>query len=156
MTLELKHLVGYLPYGLKVASGDWYDEDCKLDRIGTMVMDYDNYTPNNISINQLWGNIDGRFKIDGVIRKKAKPILRPLSDLTKEVDGVVHLVELAKMFGGSMHSFSFSYSDCFLKPKNGSIKISDIHLFGYLFQHHFDVFSLIDNNLAIDINTIKS
>lgn len=58
------------------------------------------------------------------------------------------------MFGGSMYSFSFSYGDCFLKPKNGSIKISDIHLFGYLFQHHFDVYGLIEKELAIDINNI--
>ena len=171
MTLELKHLVGYLPYKLKVASGDWYDEDCKLDRISTMVMSYDNYTPNNISINQLCGNIDGKFKIDGVIRRKAKPILRPLSDLTKEIDGVVHLVELAKIHMTSSkwtlrsgkaaleHDFfTFVYDDGF--RAEFVYDICDVNnqlsLYGYLFQHHFDVYELIEKGLAIDINKIEN
>ena len=181
MKLELKHLASYLPYKLKVASGDWYDEDCKLDRIGTMVMNYDNYTPNNISINQLCGNIDGKFTIYGVIKRKAKPILRPLSDLTKDIDGVVHLVELAKIehpcsiyhsFTGSSVevagnennslNFRFDFDNEFFI--NSEFDCDDIYypvmyqleLYEYLFKNHFDVYGLIEKGLAIDVNMIEN
>ena len=155
MKLELKHLVGYLPYGLKVQTNKGLLE---LTTIKNGEPEYPfwcetfgDFENEDYNYSRLKGYRGRGFAIEDVI-----PILRPLSDLTKEIDGVVHFVELAKMFDGSMHSFSFSYGDCFLKPKNGSIKISDIHLFGYLFQHNFDVYGLIERGLAIDVNTIEN
>jgi hypothetical protein len=59
MKLELKHLAPYLPYGLK-----GYAEDIKL---------IDSITLHNVE-----------FII--VEQPRAKPILRPLSDLTKEIE----------------------------------------------------------------------
>ena len=173
MKLELKHLASYLPYKLKVASGDWYDEDCKLDRIGTMVMNYDNYTPNNISINQLCGNIDGKFTIYGVIKRKAKPILRPLSDLTKEIDGVVHLVNIANLYlkprkhtidnnrAVSKHGYlEFEISTNRFFERDGGSELFQptysFYMIEYLFQHHFDVYGLIEKGLAVDINNIEN
>src|SRR5690606_37484510 len=82
-----------------------------------------------------------------------KLILRPLSDLTKEIEhngwsftfSEVYLgnSKLAKILGVERSTF-----DNFLND----IDYSSIQL---LFKHHFDVFGLIDKGLAIDINTLK-
>ena len=69
-----------------------------------------------------------------------KPILRPLSDLTKEIDvnGEKHQMWLLVPHGNSINDvFSWQYKN---------IKT--------LFEWHFDVFGLIENGLAIDINSL--
>jgi hypothetical protein len=79
MKLELKHLAPYLPYGLKVSKDDWGK---------TFKMDSDGTTLNCVGI-------------DFVIFKQAKPILRPLSDLTKEIEHngkkFIPIIAIAKM-----------------------------------------------------------
>ena len=64
MELQLKHLAPYLPYRLKVTKDDW-GRVFKMDNDGT--------TLNCIGI-------------DYILNINAKPILRPLSDLTKEIE----------------------------------------------------------------------
>ncbi len=71
MKLELKHLAGYLPYNLKICY---------------MILDLKNGDPNT-------GDIDDRMKDCFMIltplmlsKLDFKPILRPLSDLTKEIE----------------------------------------------------------------------
>lgn len=161
MKLELKHLVGYLPYGLK------FELNLKDVQV--------NYKNEIRRFTMTCSNIDLCLTHGG------KPILRPLSDLTKEIDGVVHLVELAKIehpcsiyhsFTGSSVevagnennslNFRFDFDNEFFI--NSEFDCDDIYypimyqleLYEYLFKNHFDVFSLIDNNLAIDINKIEN
>ena len=72
-----------------------------------------------------------------------KPILRPLSDLTK-----VNGFSLSDMI-------SHDYHNPFWLPENFEVKYL-MHLdFEKLVSWHFDVFGLIEKGLAIDINTIK-
>ena len=119
--LELKHLAPYLPYNLKAMVGN-IPKDVLLHR---------NYKNNyQISFMLLLGDAC----------KVAKPILRPLSDLTKDKlpnKKENHNVEWWKM-----------------QLKTNNILNLDYDSVTELIKNHFDVFELINNDLAIDINTI--
>jgi hypothetical protein len=151
MKLELKHLAPYLPYGLKCEILDY-----KCDYVG-----------------EKYGTIKGYYYIgDGVYytfksdrdyagknTNNFKPILRPLSDLTKEI------IEKYATWGkvGVNHmdleiEFEGYDDDCYMicRDKNGrmidrAVNSSD---FDFLYENHFDVFGLIDKGLAININTL--
>lgn len=107
-----------------------------------------------------------------------KPVLRPLSDLLLEINGVVGLVELAKIhdektewtldlsefalkyaydkknpqiwFDFQNNSFYAGFDSYGDYPVNNQYK-----LFEYLFKNHYDVFGLIEKCEAIDINTLS-
>ncbi|MCP4984868.1 MAG: hypothetical protein GY928_02025 [Colwellia sp.] len=75
-----------------------------------------------------------------------KPILRPLSDLIntnyhfiydKETD-IESIIKWVELDSDSRLTDKYSYE-----------------FWSMLFENHFDIFDLIENNLAIDINTIK-
>lgn len=113
MKLELKHLAPYLPYGVNMyyesEAGDWI-ESWEL-------------------------NID---KVRYALEFNNKPILRPLSDLSKgEFCSIIpQSIKLEIIKLNTCHWVSY-------------------HNIKYLLEHHFDVFGLIPQGLAIDINTIK-
>lgn len=123
MKLELKHLAPYLPYKVKILNG-WGD-------IHTM-----NYT--HLDDN---GNNGVIFGI--------KPILRNLSDLTKEIE---HNGE------------KFVPIDYFLGEDvdlvENAVQINDLSYLPYnivqkLLEWNFDVFGLIEKGLAINYNDIE-
>ena len=132
MKLELKHLAPYLPYGLKV-----------------ILKSTDNNTiPRIFSITLLYSYSNDINDI--------KPILRPLTDLTEEIEVKGHSAG--------------SFKTCTLDQLNGMMSMEDefesIHkrsmvlTYPYeaiqlLLEYHFDVFGLIDKGLAIDINTLE-
>lgn len=157
MKLELKHIAPYLPYNLML-----YDErqENKIDKMIGLFQDTIDF--------EYWSPIDfGRIE-------NYKPILRPLSDLYKEIDGVVHIVELAKIADPNVNwtfkdscyfpvdsnrrLFVFGKQNCFAIEYNkeigrGYVFVDQFALFNYLFEHHFDVYGLIKAGLAIDVNT---
>lgn len=126
MKLELKHLAPYLPYGLILIQEDL---KTKVTLIGGM----------------LEGNI-GTFK----------PILRPLSDLTKEIQ--VNERTFNPYDTKILNDFMMGTSewDCLCEYTGDLTKNADIpyYIVEQLFEWHFDVFGLIDQDLAIDINTL--
>lgn len=69
------------------------------------------------------------------IDKGVKPILRPLSDL--------------KDFSRAIWKYGMLENE-----EQPTLKLSYNEI-SVLFENHFDVFGLIPNNLAIDINTLK-
>ena len=124
--LEIKHLAPYLPYGVRVTKDDW-------GKIFTL--DNDGTTLNCVGI-------------DYVLNCKAKPILRPLSDLTKEIE-----INGEKFVPKNMLSTSLqSLNSCEDLIKHRIIMFDDSQK---LIEWHFDIFGLIDKNLAIDINTLN-
>jgi hypothetical protein len=209
MKLETKHLAPYLPYNLKmVMTHDSFedfenidsDEDCLLK--GSI---WELYVLTTDYIDFFGGECDDfavkeeRYRIanNGTL----KPILRPLSDISKEieVDGekFIPIFELAKISNfkhdfkrivnengtlvlysdvskhpeldhpGLVHFFEMDTEDCdfdygfeslgqdgevfdtfFFPIKN------QLSLFNKLFEWHFDVFGLIEKDLAININTL--
>ena len=84
-----------------------------------------------------FGNISIEQSLEQSIYK-CKPILRPLSDLTPRY---------ADAWGIS----SLKHLIRYIEKKD-----VPMHIYLELLEGHFDVFGLIDNDLAIDINTINS
>ena len=139
--LELKHLAPYLPYGLKLQTGVIYRN----------------------SIITLRGNtLDNCFAESSLV---VKPILKPLSDLDKYISKLDFRAENDVQFtyyDGLPNQLTITatyklmgevYTD-FIVNRN-SFKNVDYWIVEKLFEHHFDVFGLIDKELAIDINKAK-
>lgn len=126
MELELKHLAPYFPYGLNIL----YWNGTAKKYIGTLqVLHYET--------RHVLGS------------DKHKPILRPLSDLTKEItvngETFVPTYRLIK----EDKSFTKDFIDVFGYEE---LKVSVYEL---LLEWHFDIFRLIPAGLAIDINTLN-
>ena len=132
MKLELKHISPYLPYGLKLLVERIHHEFiCHL-----VVSNNSNSLRNGLNANML-------------IEYNAKPILRPLSELN------VESIE-STLFGKMSDNIAewFKYFDSDSQNKDIAILQAPYPVLEYCFENHFDVFSLIKNGLAIDINTL--
>lgn len=168
--LEIKHIAPYLPYGLKVQH-ESIDEDvteiCNIESLSLDCVTFDN-------------GCDFYFDDSEYDNPIIKPLLRPLSDLYKEINGVVGIIELAKIehpcsayhilrskvvevAGDNQSSMSFKYDleDNYFINSNFDCDdeyypiMYQLDLFTYLFHHHYDIFGLIDKGLAIDLNSIS-
>ena len=138
MELELKYIAPYLPYGLKI-QGQTNKEVAELTAIkdgGVQIND------NKITYGW-WSDF---FDI--------KLILHPLSDITKEIEvngekfvPIDFLVDKMKLTIGGLSKFGITK-----RILNEPFTI-DYWAFEKLLSWHFDVFSLINDGLAIDINT---
>lgn len=141
MKLELKHLAPYLPYQL-----DFITDNNKMMKL-TLTSD------DNIIIN------GGILTLSAVLHGKAKSILRPLSDLTKEIE--IDRVKFIPIdFGCNGLDIDLKNLNIELNRNKSMTKYTIISRFEYrtiqkLFEWHFDIFNLIENGLAIDINTLK-
>ena len=139
--LKLKHLAPYLPYGLNTQF--WVNDaayvklmvDEKRDKL---------LTSQNVHF----------------VLTYCKPILRPLSDLTKEIEvNGEKFVPLRRLNEDSEYPLlieddgTIYFTDaCELNM----LEITSIYdIFQKLYQWHFDVFGLIPEGLAIDINTLN-
>ena len=130
--LELKHLSPYLPYGLKLLVERIHHKFiCHL-----VVSNNSNSLRNGLNANML-------------MEYNAKPILRPLSELN------VESIE-STLFGKMSDNIAewFKYFDSDSQNKDIAILQAPYPVLEYCFENHFDVFSLIKNGLAIDINTL--
>lgn len=127
--LTLEHLAPYLPYKIKYIRPAYKTANFEFNEIINKMSTLDIYL---------------------VLQQQYKPILRPLSDLTKE--------KVGELFGGKYTSEKCMLYDGTLNlDVNDSISINLIHYLpqiNKLFEHHFDVFGLIDKGLAIDVNTL--
>ena len=140
--IELEHLAPYLPHGLK-----------------TIV----NHNPYTITVDE---NGDDTIQLIDVLECGYKPLLRPLSDLTKEIEvnreKFVPIEQIKKILIGIdgssggfyylgykyyTHNFSYYNETC-------ATLALPYHIIQKLIKWHFDVFNLIQRELAIDTNTI--
>jgi hypothetical protein len=136
MKLELKHLAPYLPYKLKAK---FMHPFVKHQKIGIINNAY---------------NLDDDVKLsidysDDEHIWMYKPILRPLSDLNKEIKVNGNLFTpnhhpLFKIFISA--DMDWFIDNCPFFVDYGQVQ--------KLLEWHFDVFGLIDAGLAIDINTL--
>ena len=129
MKLEIKHLAGYLPYGLNTKyqlSGV----------IGLITEQRDEVRDKKLTSD----NCD-------FVLKFCKPILRPLSDLD------IHEFRSNKNYP-DLEVSQGSIDKLFKIEIGNDLQCFDISIFEYLFERHFDIYGLIENGLAIDINTI--
>jgi len=124
MELIIEHLKGYLGTGLKVQ------------------INKKTY-PSWIGVKEL--TLETLFTYRGQ-RNTIKPLLYPLSKLTKEEKLKLQCLHNDKEIN-SLADLSFFYGD--------STNLEEIKaVFEYLYTNHFDIHGLIEQGLAIDINTL--
>jgi len=139
--LELKHLAPYLPYGLKGKYGD-------SNTIWTL----------NPAITEIRYESEELPLYHFISKFPPKPILRPLSDLTREIE--VNGERFIPIYWFEHNSKDTMYfEDDFLRGivlRGNSYKITQCsyNILQILLKWHFDVFGLIEKGLAIDINTL--
>lgn len=171
MKLQVKHLAPYLSYRLKWQVVTHY-VGCATDTlIDEMIACFSNEDLILLSdAGDCYSDNEGRsWGSDDFI---AKPILRPLSDLDKLVDlGGMRLIatsELKELYN-SINSTELTELNFYHTPEDGfcffgvanqfeDVKEVGMPLYMYenIFRWHFDVFGLIEQGLAIDINTLPA
>lgn len=151
--LELKDIVGYLPYNLMVLHeghrlmNDYFIKNINAVNVGSFTIE--------VLQNHNW-----------VWTDNFKPILRPMSDLTKSI--VVKGYNEDKEFIPVDHLLKNDFSKEYLELDFGHVVYGDNRLLCNLFeipiglealdlfnQWHFDYRNLIAKGLAIDINTLN-
>jgi len=150
--LTIKHLAGYLPYGLNVIDEEISE---KFQVAGF-----------NVSNNEflIHDNIDGSIEEYSV--NLLKPILRPLSDLTKEIEVNGEKFFPIEKLNNDFRPNSKDLNVCMFANEisididtedySQCIDLADgFRISEKLHEWHFDIYGLIENNLAIDKNTIK-
>ena len=125
MKLELKHLLPYLLHRLKLGKNE-------------------SYTMGFETMSNYW--VIGVAEAPGC--PDFPPCLRPLSDLTKEIE---HNGEKFVPIEVLIPNYTLEYQETFIHAwksdiENNYISWKNIQL---LFEWHFDVFGLIDEGLAI-------
>jgi hypothetical protein len=162
--LTLEHLAPYLAYGLKMINKANYEQTgmANILELCSLVCN------NSMYVRELGSKQRIEYHL---------PILRPLSDLTKEIEhNGEKFIPCQKII--DLTSYGDSYKkQIFWKVINASIKtkfisfksnvsnefeIDLVHsgnnkcwINSHLLKWHFDVFGLIDKKLAIDINTLN-
>lgn len=158
--LTIKHLAPYLPYDLELQIDEIYKGfKCKL-----VIFNHTTSFANGV-------------ELKSALTFNCKPILRPLSDLIKEIEvngeKFVPIAELLKIkypyrgdFKDMYASITVDYTGypsayySYMATKDIIINPNDCENLPYwiiqkLFEWHFDIFNLIPENLAIDINTLN-
>ena len=143
MKLELKHLAPYLPYGLPFESGYFL--------VGLCGSDPNKYNQEGFETRMMLMSheIDGRLDWEAHWNMD-RPILRPLSEAInqyQELQGHESYCDAWEEW--------FSHLDDFEgKLGEANILACPYDLMQVLLEEHIDVFGLIPEGLAIDINTL--
>lgn len=139
-TLKLKHLAPYLPYRLKgLAQNEFYSGE--IETINSLCED------------------EIVTSADCITYGSFKPILIPLSYLTKEIEvnGEKFVpIEKLKERDSDIEFLGF-YQSTFafiIDEKAVGIMAIPYYIIQQLIEWHFDIFNLIEKGLAVDINTI--
>lgn len=136
--LDIKHIAPYLPYELKV-----FNE--YSDKVETLVSCSDVY----VTLFGLHKTVSSQYSYDEI-----KPLLHPLSMLTSEIEhnGERFVPSDRTIVGMQFGRFERGIGIVQNRLNTNTIYYKDME---YLISLHFDVFNLIPQNLAININTIK-
>ncbi len=133
MELQLKHLSPYLPYGLKIFV---CENECEM----TIEDEMDSET----------------ICLRDVIENYHKPMLRPLSDLNNEITVGDNKICPIDYLEEKYYTLDLHKQCERIMEDSRWINHCEYILIQYLLEWHFDVNDLIENNLAIDINSIKN
>ena len=96
------------------------------------------------------------FYSSALVNPKNKPILRPLSDLTKEieVDGEKFTPYEDDYLSDAMSTYENLDILCEYNGDVSNDSTIPYTVMSLLFQWHFDVFGLIEKGLAINVNDL--
>jgi hypothetical protein len=128
------HIAPYLEHGLMVKCKRHWIEYGRVDVLKV----------NGISLQEEFWQFefltdDGELKFADINQNGFAPVLRPLSELTKE-----ELIEQG------FHSHIDHLTHEKQNPLDAPFK-----MIAYLFSKHFDVFGLVEKGLAIEINELE-
>lgn len=139
MKVELKHIAPYLPYGLRIHVLNDIDNVYETETLKGLTND---------GFETEYGHYE--------FGHKDKPILRPLSDLTKEIDhNGERFVPIDRLQTETNWCDAYDeWLDCTHGMNDRMIETCPYEISQNLFEWHFDVFSLIDSGLAVSINEI--
>ncbi len=170
--LQLKDIVGYLPYNLKCQitsekeEGDWEKDHYEIAELKEVIMKEDKFLLGCTHPNDEYYDSE-----DYII----KPILRPVSDLYKTIiyEGkeIIPLIELAKLTNPHHNykweldidvahydnlTFSWGGDEFYLETFDGdsysySFVNYQLQLFDFLDELKIDYRDLIKNNLAVSV-----
>ena len=140
MKLELKHLAPYLPHSVQIYGGS---------QISILKgLEYFNQHEFKLIISH--PPFDNEMEVSSL---EHSLILRPLSDLTKEIE------VNGEKFVPIKHPKIIWIHDVMNKHKDAELKamveVSPYYCWVKFFEWHFDVFGLIPEGIAIDISQTK-
>jgi|TARA_B110000908_G_scaffold8145_1_gene10128 hypothetical protein len=135
MKLELEHLAPYLPYGLKL----FYTHTKKIGQISNIYTIGEGYDNDDIKI-----SVDCT---DGEHIWMYKPILRPL----KEMYQVEEIMDEFSEYHLELFETSFFILGIGCTNRFSHLNVDQYNM---ILKNHFDIFGLIEQGLAIDINTL--
>lgn len=138
--LELEKIICYLPYRLKAEMLDYKSD--YVNKQYDEIVGVHQWDKNGL----YWSALTAGGSKPNI--ERIKPILRPLSDLTKEIE---HKGEKINIFD-KIEIYKGSGVDYLIEQIK--LGLVEVIIFNLLLEYHFDVFSLIDQGLATDINTI--
>lgn len=141
MKLEKKHFAAYLPYGLKCEVINWSEKNGRYETYHATMDSV--YADGTCTFHEL---VEAEQGVESI-----KPILRPLSDLVKKIE-----FEGKKVFPSEVILERTGYDiltnkEQLIEP----IKRLPYVVVCLLIEMHFDVFGLINDGRAIDVNTLK-
>ena len=136
-TLELKDICGYLPYGLKY---QW--TNMKSVRLISMTDEVDYRSQHCGSTAWEW-----------MMHRQARPILRPSSDLTKEITHRGEKFVPLDVFNDRGHFIEFDAAGL-LYTVGGCMDSDWLMVFDKFHEWMFDYRGLISAGLAIAVNTL--
>lgn len=155
MELQLKHLAPYLPYGLKVFSEDGSPKKIEYDFLALGLKQQ--YNQDAIPFDRIQ-DLTELSTLTHIDKLKIKPILHPLSDLTKPIEqGGERFVPLDRIKFNNGYQRGLIERLIELKELHDLDSIHTMFLSSWLklFEWKFDVFGLIPAGLAIDVNTLE-
>jgi len=138
MKLEPKHLLPYFSYSLKVKFKN-FDSIYDLLSIG--------------GENEIMIISENKLDLDTVGIDGIEPILRPLSDFQEE-----HIEEIKAFLNQKWCQVYDDYFDALFEHDwlmHTRILMCPYEIIQWFFKNHYDVFGLIEDDLAIDINTLN-
>jgi len=165
MKLELRHITPYLPYGLRCEI-----LNCQCDYVGERYGVINGYYDLDNEPHYRFGSLGNAGKDASLI----KPILRPMADLTKEIEvngeKFVPIKKIMEIRGYDLESiydmeFDINGYGIFLKDNDpdephfllnpNNPNTIEYFIIKLMFEWHFDISNLIEAGLAMDINNVK-
>lgn len=128
------------------------------NKVGKRYYDLDGIKPLLLPLSALYEEIDGEI---GIICLAKLAAAKSLTDKGEWILGNEYDVHgnafrvVRNQFLLALFYYHESTQSFHFLTNNVKLVIPQLALFDYLFSHHFDVWNLIGQNLAIDINTVK-
>lgn len=136
--MELKYLLAYAPFNIKGLVGNT-QRDLTAISLDSEFIFLTSYKGSRVK------------QMAGI--EQFKPILKPMKCLSQDIETMRELITITDGWVSeeeNYHQFLYNcMNDIAIYPRNVNNAIQELFL-----KNHYDIFNLIPNGLAIDINTL--